>query len=87
MQVALRIMEDALVAYRSSTTKGKAIMRAISALVKEFGGEEENAQRVMPAELKSALMDNAPGPGAPPPHPGGGAGPGALPTGAPPGLA
>ena len=88
MQVALRIMEDALVAYRSSTTKGKAIMRAISALVKEFGGEEENAQRVMPAELKSALMDNAPGPGAPPPPPGGGgAGPGALPTGAPPGLA
>ena len=86
VQVALRIMEDALVAYRSSTSKGRAIMRALSALVKEFGGEEDNAQRVMPAELKSALMDNSPGAGAPPPPPGGG-GAGALPTGTPPGLA
>lgn len=85
MQIALRIMEDALVAHRSNTAKGRSIMKAISALTKEFGRDEDQAQRVMPAELKSALMDNSPAPGSPPPPPGGG-GAGALQAGGPPGM-
>lgn len=87
MEVALRIMEDSLVAHRSNSPKGRAIMKAISALTKEFGRDEDAAQKVLPAELKSALMDQAPG-AAPPP--GGGAPPtggGALPPGGPPGGA
>jgi hypothetical protein len=86
VQVALRILEDGLVAYRSGTSKGRAIMRALSALTREFGGDEDNAQRVMPAELKSALMDNQPAPPSAPPPAGGGGG-GGLPPGQPPGMA
>lgn len=85
IQVALRILEDSLMAYRSTTPRGKSIMRALSALTREFGRDEDQAQRLVPAELKSALMDNTAGAGSPPPPPGAGAGPGALPPGGPPG--
>lgn len=84
MEVALRIMEDSLVAHRSNSPKGRAIMKAISALTKEFGRDEDAAQKVLPAELKSALMDQAPG-AAPPPGGGAPTAPGGLPPGGPPG--
>lgn len=83
VQVALRILETALVKMGSTTARGKAIMKGITALVKEFGRDEDRAQQILPAELKSAMLDNSAPPGSPPPPPGGGGG--ALPTGAPPG--
>lgn len=85
IQVAIRTLEDAVSVYRSHTARGRAVMKAISALAKEFGRDEELSQRPMAAELKTALMDQSPsaGGGAPPPPPGGGGG--ALPPGGPPG--
>lgn len=86
IQVAIRTLEDAFGVYRSNTPQGRALMKAMSALTKEFGGEEEIAQRPMAAELKAALMDQSAGGGPPGAPPGGpGAGPGALPPGGPPG--
>lgn len=88
IQVAIRTLEDAFQIYRSHTKQGRALMKAMSALTREFGPNEELSQRPMAAELKAALMDQSPtgGGGAPPPTPGGpGAGPGALPPGGPPG--
>lgn len=63
------MLEQALVAHGSTTPKGKSLMSAIQALAKGFGKDEDQAQAIMPAELKSALM-SSPG-GAPPPSPGG----------------
>lgn len=89
IQVAIRTLEDAFSVYRSHTKQGRALMKAMSALTREFGPNEEISQRPMAAELKAALMDQSPaaGAGAGPPPPGGpGAGPGALPPGGPPGA-
>ena len=74
VQVAMRILEDALVKYRSNTEKGKAILKMITAGARTFGRGEDHAQQILPAELKSALLDNSAPPGAPPPAPPGGGG-------------
>lgn len=93
IQIAMRILEQALTKYRATSAKGKAVLRMIQAGVREFGRDEEHAQAILPAELKSALLDGGgapPGGGGPPGAPGGGAGPagpvapGALPPGVPP---
>jgi hypothetical protein len=85
VQVAIRTLEDAVSIFRSHTTRGRAVLKALSALAKEFGPTEELAQKPMAAELKSALMDQSPaaggGGGGPPP----GGAPGGLPPGGPPG--
>lgn len=86
IQVCIRTLEDAFGVYRSHTPEGRACMKAIQALTKQFGGTEETAQKPMAAEIKAALMDQGGGAGAPPAPPGGpGAAPGALPPGGPPG--
>lgn len=84
VQVALRMLEHSLAAHGSKTEKGQAIMKAIVALTKGFGHDEEKAQAIMPAEIKTALM--APGGGAEGGGPPGGAPPGMPPGGAPPGM-
>lgn len=84
LQMAIRIMEDALPKLGSDSAEGKAVLKAITALVKVTGPDEERSQQILPAELKSALMDNPaapPGGGGPPP--GGGGPPGGAP---PPGM-
>jgi hypothetical protein len=76
--VAIRLLENALVAYGSEHVKGAAILHVLPKLTKAFGKDEDKAKEIMPAELQTALM--APG--------GGGeaeAGGGAPPGGAPPG--
>lgn len=86
VQVALKMLERALVAHGSGTPKGKAIFKAIHGLTTEFGQEEDKSSELMPAELKTALMapggsaGSAPAAGAPPP---GAVPPGAAPPGAP----
>jgi len=64
VMVALRILEHALVAHGSHTPKGGAIQKAIAMLTKQFGQSEDQAQEIMPNELKTALMDNQSAPGA-----------------------
>jgi ATP-dependent Clp protease adapter protein ClpS len=59
VQVAIRMLEHSLVAHGATTDKGKALNRVIGILAKAFGKTEDEAQQIMPAELKSALM--APG--------------------------
>jgi hypothetical protein len=78
VQVSIRMLERSLVAHGSTTEKGKAIQKALLALTKAFGHDEDKAQAIMPAEVKTALM----GPGG---EMGGGAPP--APGGAPPGGA
>lgn len=56
VQVALRLLERAMVAHGSDTPKGGAIMKCIHDLTKYFAHDEDRAQSIMPAELKSALM-------------------------------
>ena len=83
VQIALRSMEDALPLVGAHTTLGKALHKAIGALIKEIGGDEERDQAITPATMKNTLMDKAapPGMAAPPPQGPGGLPPGAAPPG------
>jgi hypothetical protein len=80
IQVAIRLLEEQLVALGSTSKSGKAVMKALHTLASEFGQSEDKAQAIMPAELKSALLAPAggeagpPGGGAAPPPGGAGAG-------------
>jgi hypothetical protein len=74
VQVALRMLERALVAHGSGSAKGKVIQKAIASITKEFGDKEEQSTDIMPAEVKTALM----APSGPP-----GGGPQSLAGGAP----
>jgi hypothetical protein len=76
--MAMKQMEKSLGAYGSTSEEGKAIMKALSALAKAFGKQEDRTQELMPAEIRS-LLGAAAGPGAPP-KPAGGAPPGAAPA-------
>jgi hypothetical protein len=79
VQVAIRMLEHSLVAHGATSKKGKALTKAITSLAAEFGKDEDAAQAIMPAELKTALM--APpggGGGAPEGAPGGGEEPAAA---------
>lgn len=78
MQVAMRMIEHTLAAYLQSehgsrSDKAKACMRSLEVLTKAFGKDEDQAQSIMPAELKSALL--APAGGDAGPATGGGAPP------------
>lgn len=62
VQVALKLLTQALQGHAPTTPKGAVIMKAISSLTKEFAQGEDKAQELMPAELKAALS----GPGGMP---------------------
>jgi len=64
--VARRMLEHALVAHGSHTPKGKCINKVLGMLAKDFGQTEDQAEAIMPAELKTALMAPAGEPGPPP---------------------
>jgi hypothetical protein len=81
LQIALRSMEDSLPLIGSHTPLGKAVLKAIHALVKEVGGDEEHDQAITPAQIKNTLTDKQGPPAAGPPA---GQGPGGLPPGAAP---
>jgi len=84
--MAQKMLERALPKFGSSHESGKAILKAISALAKAFGKEEDSTEQLMPAEIKQLLQGIA-GPGAPPGPPGGQAPPSMPPPGgAPPGA-
>lgn len=53
-----------MVAHGSGSPKGKTLQKAIAAITKEFGQTEDQAQQLMPNEVKSALMDPSSSPGA-----------------------
>lgn len=83
--VARRILEHALLAYGSSSERGRACTEILTKIARHWGRTEEQAESIMPAELKSALMSPGGEPGqaptAAPPGggaPGGGAQPGAM---------
>lgn len=86
IQIAMRILEEALPKYGHGSDKGRAVLKMIQAGTRAFGRGEDRANQILPAELKSALMGAGPG-GAPGPPGGGGPGgpgptaPGGLPTG------
>jgi hypothetical protein len=63
--VARRLLEHALVAHGSHTPKGQCINKILGMLAKDFGKTEDQAESIMPAELKTALMAPAGEPGAP----------------------
>jgi hypothetical protein len=56
VQVALRLLERAMVAHGSGSPKGKALQKCIATITKEYGAEEEKSQSLMPNEVKTALM-------------------------------
>jgi len=66
--MAIKMLEKALPKYGSGEPGGKAILKAITALGKEFGKEEGQTEELMPAEIK-ALLQGVAGPGAPPKPP------------------
>jgi hypothetical protein len=81
IQSAIKVLEMALPAFGSGEEGGKAILKAITALGKAFGKDEQNANELMGADAKNLLQSMA-GPGAPPAQPPGQPKPGA-PQGAP----
>lgn len=66
VQVAIRMLEHSLVAHGSHSEKGKAIMTSLTHLAKAFGKDEDKAQEIMPAEVKTALMAPSGPPGGGP---------------------
>ena len=78
VQVAQKILQLAMLESSVSTPLGKAILKALHALVSEVGKSEEEDQKLMPAEMMQAMSSQA-GPGAQPPKP-------AAPPAAPPGA-
>ena len=91
VQMASKLLEQALSAFGSQTEEGKAILNSLRLLSKQFGEGSDKAKSLIPAELMQ-LMQEIPGAGAgpagpkgaPPMPPGGGAGPGAGPGAMPP---
>lgn len=90
VQVAVSILQRAYIKYPFKSSKARTLMKMLNDATKEWGREEESSQRILPAELKSAMLadQSTPPPAAPPPSAGGGpggggpgAGPGALPQG------
>ena len=81
VQVAIRLLERAMVAHGSGSAKGGAIQRAIAAITKVFKTDEDQAQEIMPAEVKTALMAPSGPPGGGPQSMAGGE-PGAAPAAA-----
>jgi hypothetical protein len=75
--LAQKLLERALPAFGSSESRGKAILKAISALAKEFGKQESETEELTPAE-KMQMLQGLAGPGQPPKPPQ------APPAGAPP---
>ena len=75
--LAIHQLEVALAPWGSGTKEGKAILKAITALGKAFGKDEESTGELQPAAEKQMLANLA-GPGAPPKPQG-------PPPGAPPG--
>lgn len=76
--MAVKMLERCLPAFGSETDEGKAVLKAITALGKAFGKQQDETQELMPAEIKTLLAGlSGPGSAGPP----GGAPPGA---GAPP---
>lgn len=83
----VKLLTRALVDLEPKSSEYDAVLGAISKLSKTFGKEEDENEKLMPAELgiiQQALAGpGAAGPGAPPGPPGGGASP--MPPGMPPG--
>lgn len=95
VQVAVSILQRAYIKYPFKSSKAGTLMRVLGLVSKEWGREEDASQKILPAELKNAMLadQTPPGPGAPPAGGGGpggggpGAAPGALPQGGgPPGA-
>ena len=84
IQLAIRTLEDSLSMVGADSEDGKAVLKAITSLVKVAGRDEERSQAILPAEMKNALLNTGSQPGSPPapPAPGGGAlPPGGAPAG------
>jgi hypothetical protein len=71
VQVARRMLEQALIDFGSDSKEGGAILKAISGLAGAFKRSEDEDGQIMPAELKSALLQRGPSgaPSAPKPKP------------------
>lgn len=76
--MAVKMLERCLPAFGSQSEEGKSVLKAISALAKAFGKQEDETQELMPAEMKT-LLAGLSGPGAAGP-------PGGAPAGPPPGA-
>lgn len=87
MQMAFRLMEDAMVAYGAQTKRGRVVLKMLHSGAGEWARDQDRAQAIMPAEIKSALMSDTggaaggAGAGAAPPPPAGAAPPGLPPGG------
>jgi hypothetical protein len=79
----LKVLEQALAKVGSSHELGAAILKAISALAKVVGKDQDESEELVPANIK-AILQGVAGPGAPPKPPQGGPPQGAPPRGAPP---
>ncbi len=79
VQVCVKKLTQTLQTFGPQTEQGKAIMKAMSALVKAFGETEGKDKELMPAEVMQAVAGIA-GPGKPPPGLPSPAGPAPLPT-------
>ena len=66
VQVCIKKLTQTLQTFGPQTEQGKAIMKAMGALVKAFGETEGKDKELVPAEIMQGLAGLA-GPGKPPP--------------------
>lgn len=78
VMVATKVLMKAATTFGPMSQEGKAVLKAIMLLQKEFGQDDSATQEKMPAEI-AQLLGALSGPGAPPPG-----APQAPPPGAPP---
>jgi len=69
--MGIKMLERGIPAFGSTSKEGRALMKAVLALTKEFGADEEKSEELMPAEIRQLLQGLA-GPGQPPTPPAGG---------------
>ena len=74
VQMAVKILEQTLVAFGSDTEEGKAVLHSLSTLSKQFGKTKDSGRALIPSEIMNLVAGipkgaggQAPGAGAPPP--------------------
>ncbi len=81
VQMAVKILEQTLIAFGSDSKEGKAVLSTLSTLGKEFGESKDHGRALIPSEIMNLQATMPKGTGAPQ---GGAPAPGAAPQPQPP---
>ncbi len=82
VQMAMTLLEQALVAFGSGSEEGQSVIKSLNSLGGKFGTDREKGRELIPSEIMN-LVGDLPGRagGSPMAPPGGGMSPAAMPPG------